>query len=625
MNSFPKTEADLQLFIRRLALRGQVLPIAAGFSVDESVREVTFRATAENGFRTTREVLDIAGLKRGRRLSSLLSFDDVEDLAKFQHVIGTAVEREPLDLQCGVVGSSRDWMNFFGIPIRRSYVSAYRRISPRALREQLMLRARWALLPFTFDFANQERLLTKCPRCNYLLGWSRAAAIQVCDRCASKGDHCDLREFDQETLDFPDHEAMRCVFSVIDPSPEAFSTYQIHRDFRGLSRGHLFQFCVRLAGAVSGKNPIRGLDPNEVGVAGRSILDWPEGFERLLTGDRCSKQHTSLSRLRCDPSLDPKLRMRIGQIFDQARRKEIFSRRHEIGSNRVHSPVRHSRVELKKLEASLKDAADKAISAAKTSGGEEALVKIVRDIRRCRELATVLGLPVFDLIPLYENGELPELDGELGDFFQRPKNSRSKSQLQLNSLGPSRQRPMPLIRALSLMRARCDHPWPEIFSAIRSGTLIVSRKSNDKTGVLAGIYTDDLDWVRNIPSTTSRFTKIAITQEEAARTLGISPNTFGYAVKYSFLSPGQTIADLNNFRQTWMFSFEVKDLFAANHLVPHIAFRKLVKSKVPRKAGHALSFWLRSDVYNFTGDMAATPLLPLSTWKLDGKHLASNR
>ncbi len=596
------------------------LPIQAGHHPVEGPRELIFRAAAENGFRRTKDVLEFSGFGRNRMLSGVQSIDHIGNLAKFKSVLGT-----PNDFGSANVGgtmpieSSRDWVNFMGAAVRRSFLSRWRRVSPRRLRQAPVLHAVWALKPFGFDVFTRETLISACPRCDAKLCWNWAEDVTLCGACAIRGETSDMRDFCQPLVEFEDEKGVHFVADQIDPETmERRSMYGLHTDLEASSRGQLFQLAVKTAAAISGCDPGESIPVRAIERAGRAILHWPEGFEALFDENvsaegagRLDVGSRPLSRLTADRTLDRSLRLKISDLAAQRRRREVFNMRSLAPAETNMSP-RGPRSEIVKLEASLRLAVPRALQRITAQQDDaQTIAAIMRDIKRCRTTAASLGLPPFELLELYEKGMLPELQSDIGHLAGPPVENAGTLQILLNAKS-GQHSGIPLVRAASLLRGRNDVPWADVLAAIATGAVRAVRGQRKGQGILGELWTSDWDKLREVVSSRYRspFLYTAVTHQEAAQTMGIGAKVVSDAVQREVLPKVLSLADITKIRAFWMFSFEVKDLFRMNLLGVSATFRALHKTRFERVLTSSFSLWRRSDIYSFLAQRVTRPQLP---------------
>ncbi|KQV83176.1 hypothetical protein [Rhizobium sp. Root1220] len=607
------------------ALIDDDLPLAAGHHTAEGPREVAFRAAAENGFRRTQAVMEFTGHGPRTKLSSLTSPDFISDISRFRRVLGVSAEAvDNYRDNARPLYGSRDWVTFHGCNVRRAYISPYRRVSPRRLRQESVLNSMWSLRPLTFDVGTRERLLDQCPTCQLKLGWGWAEDVALCDVCASMGRKCNLSDYCQEVLEFSDEEAVNFITDQVDPAfAERRSTYDLPAIFASTSRGQLFQFAIKIAAACNGDDPAKGITPAALENAGRSILSWPAGFERLLEGTPANITTSEqagpaafrpLNRLRSDPTLDANLRRLVGDMVCEARRKEVFSLRFNL-----HIPVgtvsaRATRSELIKLETNLRKAVDQAAHRITSAPDDvQTLAIIIRDNKRHRQLADQLGVPTFELLQLYESGVLPSMELDLGQLTYLSLVGDAWEHVgALWKVRRSQEHGLPIVRAASLLSGRSDLPWPEIVHAICDRRLAVWRGPKAGPGIFGELRTRDYDGLERVLATRlqSRFQCVGTTHDEAARTMGIGRKIITDAIRQRVIPEIPTVAAINRIRADWMFSFEIKDLLKINGAAITVQFRALHRSKAERVLAESFSIWRRSDVYLFLAKLMPLPRLP---------------
>jgi hypothetical protein len=308
----------------------------------EGLPQAIIRAAAANSYYQSKLVVRAAGVSGYASVGSAGTW-------------ASGIE-EALATTLGVPGGSADirrllhapdkqrkgWHEFFGAHIRVVHrVLDRRRVSPRALRVSQHCRAMWSIRPFSFDPATKEYLLDKCPVCGRHFGYVHTVGMAHCEHCLTT-DHegfirgrVDLRDFPQPLVSVDDVEALDFVTGLIDPDPEvraAFSPTLPDR-LRSYDRGALFEFAIALACAITSDPEWQGgflsrpksnadyarFTPAVLSTAGRIILSWPSGFDRLAERVRAGADKRSshyglrkelgpLVGLTVDPYIEPGLR-----------------------------------------------------------------------------------------------------------------------------------------------------------------------------------------------------------------------------------------------------------------------------------------------------------------------------
>jgi hypothetical protein len=146
----------------------------------------------------------------------------------------------------------------------------------------------WHLSALSFEPDTLELLLEACPTCGKRLDFKNARAFHTCDACQT-----DFREVEQPIVQVEDRQALKFVTDLIDPlSHRQCDALQICPALAKQDRGSLFMLCVFIA-KILDKNFDRDdggkltsmsgacVSPSNLSLAGRAILEWPVGFDKL--------------------------------------------------------------------------------------------------------------------------------------------------------------------------------------------------------------------------------------------------------------------------------------------------------------------------------------------------------
>ncbi|RUM03580.1 hypothetical protein [Rhizobium anhuiense] len=404
-------DAEVAHAVERAANVGRILALPVDLQPGEHLRDAAFRAVSRNGFSNSDVVLKLAKSK-SRSLASLHG-GAADDIGRLIDVLGI---RKDADAVKGFLtetpGCGRDWVEFFGVNLRRGHLTSRRRVSPTSLRKYGAQKAMWSLQPLGFDVATKEELLGHCPVCQSELGWSRNFGVNFCDRCARPGKAAvDLRDFPQPLADIQDEAAVQLFADLVDPeAADRRAKLKLHPELSQLGRGALFQFAVQSASRFDKTKAGWGgcLKVSSIERAGRAILEWPKDFDQLLAPRKAGQ--CDISALCSDPTLSSNLRSLLKERKDKCLGRVVVEKVGRSMSSsipsapiRMSGPMRSGRVELRRLT-------DRA--------GEihavEAAVALLRSSSQARTLAKDIGLPVPHLVDLFDDGLLPELISVFG-------------------------------------------------------------------------------------------------------------------------------------------------------------------------------------------------------------------
>jgi transposase len=319
-----------------------VATVGAPF-VGESLLGYIARALSVTAVRNLRAMLTLADAAKPNAAAIATTLVDPDEIDRVATLFGCP----PVEItsrtyaMCTIEHSGAEAMNFFGTEIRYHFRECkFRRVSPRALNIAQYHRALWELRPIAFDPQTQEKLIDTCPVCNRKLGWLRADAPYLCDKC---DDVVDLRDFPQPISPVEDEEAYRFVVGLIDPDAvkkEAARRLlpEIWSDF---SNSHLFEAAIALAsgltmdpasssharGRSKRRDQFEALTPELLALAGRAIIGGDRGFAALCERYRAymelrpnhfgrRKELGPLASITYDRHIDPKIRDRLSSLID---------------------------------------------------------------------------------------------------------------------------------------------------------------------------------------------------------------------------------------------------------------------------------------------------------------------
>lgn len=224
----------------------------------EGLAETVFRASAENCFLNTLNIMNLAeipGIHAGSIGTGVAGREGL-----LAHVLGPNWSAEAVAAIAFQPDERVGWHSWFGTSIRRvRRMAKTRRVAPRSLSVSLHLKAVWSLKPFCFDPETREALLAECPVCGHQFGFRCSFGVQFCDRCSRSDDEgfirgaVDLRDFPQPLIEVDDDEGLSVVTGLIDPDPKLRSTTlrSLPEQIREFGDSQLFELCVSLAAAKS--------------------------------------------------------------------------------------------------------------------------------------------------------------------------------------------------------------------------------------------------------------------------------------------------------------------------------------------------------------------------------------
>jgi hypothetical protein len=546
-------------------------------------------------------------------------------------------------------------IDFFGVPIRPQYRNVtIRRLSPLALRISGHHRAIWELSPFSFDPHTMERLLQSCPVCGGTLGWRRTFGICYCDRCmdCNRRPTVDLRDFPQPLVEVDDMEALRFVVSLVDPERQEplLSGLDLPPAVRDLSRGDLFDLAIFLVRVLTyelrtdgggrtakfNSSQSIGFPPEFMAVAGRAIVDWPQGFSNLASMLRL-KQSERKGAFGLDKELGAFREMGRGArlsnnvnailmsgMHEDMRRTDgaaMFLRRRSLRSDARMNSTQAQEVlgcGKKKLVALADSGEVAAVRHRKLivfDGAEiESIAAARADIIGGGPTAARLGVPLGALPDLTTRGLIHRLEGPaLALVSEKEQYRRSSIEAlisELNACIDSRTMEEDQRLTLAASRLFVGHkPWGAIIEAIRTGQLPVRRGQSRKGGLLDQLGADPAQVCPVIA-----YGKILIASDpngftnyyEASIYFGVHVAVFCKLTAAGFLPARYgntrrlTRSALDDFAKEYVFTEEVaRQLRISKSGAMNALNRRHVKPVVTLDKSHV---WLKSDVDAFLKD-----------------------
>ncbi|MBY3568950.1 hypothetical protein [Rhizobium laguerreae] len=276
-------EPTAEAAARRLQLLGKRLAIPVAPLEGEGLPDLYHRAIRRNGEEFASTLWHFfAGFNKPefshRNFVDLRVSDET-----FANFLGTplgAADIAPLRyrrLSSGLV-------SFFGRTIKLSSLSQQRRVSPRFLAEFGYQKAIWSLLPIAFDPSNHEYLMSRCPVCQADLTFARSLGLSFCHACVSADGQgvVNFEDFPQDIVQLESYENIDFACSLIDPALDETrdATRILHPDLRSVGRGQIFEFIVligRLLDKAEGLTE-SSVTPAHLDVATGAVRAWPRGF-----------------------------------------------------------------------------------------------------------------------------------------------------------------------------------------------------------------------------------------------------------------------------------------------------------------------------------------------------------
>ena len=580
----------------------------------EHLRDAAYRAMSQNGFTNTDFVLKLAETRSFKTLSGIRDCTK-EEIARLVAVLGieqhAAATTLTLDTSCH---SGRNEISFFGLALRRCHLATARRVAPSTLRQRNVLKGSWSLRPLTFDLSTMETLLEKCPECGKVLGWSRCLGVCFCDHCVDP-DHpwrglVDLRDFPQAKVEVRDAEALAFLAEVVDPEQTChLSKRKLHDQIAGLSRGEIFQFIIQIAGRLDGigRNSSARLSPMSLERASKAILAWPDEFDALSIdkpGIHEESRHdaTGIMSLKADETLSPAVRVLVKERSGISLRRRLLSRINSLKPVPANSHPGSTDPKRRNFMGEL-------ARAAATAGGlhpAEAAVALLRTNPKSRAIASVVGLPVPQLLPAFE-------DGLLGDFspLSEGEGARRGSMLDTPLLEGIRLRrvearldqSLSLFRAANAMAHMSANRWWRALKAIRDGVLPFSLiPANSPLVFRLRIY--DLSALRECvcePEPDWPLDRLPLRLHEAAQAMGRAPEAIRDLVTHGMLPREPSWTDITKIRTSWMFCSEITQAAALSGVSlkrPDIIMGRTCAATI--MVGNT-RLWSRCDVETYLG------------------------
>lgn len=596
-------EAEIAHAVGRAASVGRTLALPVDLEAGEHLRDAAFRAVSRNGFSNSAVVLKLAKSNSFKSLASLHGAA-ADDIGRLIDVLGIRKDADAVkQFLTATPGCSRDWVEFFGVNLRRGHLTSRRRVSPTVLRKHGTQKAMWSLQPLGFDVATKEELLDHCPVCKCELGWSGNFGVNYCDSCARPGQAAiDLRDFPQPLADIQDEEAVQFFSDLVDPeAAHRRSKLELHPELTQLGRGDLFQLAIQIAGRLDKTPPgwVDCLTVSSIGRAGRAIMEWPNGFDLLAESlDTASRDEAEpgvgFDRLHVDRTLSAQVRKILKQRFEKRLRKRIARKidwSSPLTGIRPARTLKHSRGELKRLASSPTDVSP-----------IDAAVLLLRNSPHARNIAAELGLPLPFLVDLFDAGMLPELSPLLKEVRGSCTGlwgTSVRDQLSRTTSSAATDNMLPLWPTCFALTHLSGPHWVRIFQAIVDGDLQTARWRPSGPALVKQLRFEDIGALTHVlyfGISSSNTDKVPMTQCDASFALGRSRMTVHNLIKNEMLPSNPTGLDVVELRRNWMFLTEIGDLTSLGRKdVPNLR-QVLGASNVARISIGDTTLWSRLGV-----------------------------
>ncbi|NTI16069.1 hypothetical protein G6L29_10520 [Agrobacterium rhizogenes] len=527
---------------RRLDLIGTRLALPVTPQPGEGLPDLYLRAISRNGeeFASTLWPL-LAGVPKAYFSHRNFVDLEIEDRA-FCAFLGTPwgeMDISPLRysrLGPGVV-------TFFETSLRLSSLSSTRRLSPRFLSTNGYQKAIWAISSLSFDPGNRELLLTCCPVCGEQLNFQRVRGLFHCPMCKD-GSGCysvDFRDFPQPILEMESYENIDLACALIDPEHPRKPNWQFHPDLGSLERGQLFEFIVllaRLIDAVDGDYSEGTVSPSALDAATAAIRRWPSGFIELGEKIKDVWQRPSykngrsflhpvsreLTKLSCffSPS--------FAKVVKNQLRAGLGTASHHVANEALTRTARFRRSipRTQKLGGFDLDAPEDKFALA---------MLLARESKAVRSEAKNAGLPLIELVSLYDSGVLRCPDGELDRYFASASSGDDLTRRITSIAAPASPSDGLLLTDAVFTIARGQVPWTRVFKEVFTGNLPV-KMADGRAPLIRRIFVDDLSKLSNVCKADCAHDKVIISNSDAAFYLSVTDAEIARLVTGSLLPLG---------------------------------------------------------------------------------------
>ncbi|MBY3178132.1 hypothetical protein HFO27_26425 [Rhizobium leguminosarum] len=426
----------------------------------EGIPDLLLRATSENGFHSMRVVSLMLGCAENISWShSALTSRPVDAVA-----IATVLGLESDRIQEMLYGSHPGPINFFGARISSFYLGRARRIAPTHLKQKEYQKAVWGLRCFSFDPESREKLVDRCP-CGLPLTFERSAALNFCTGCGA-----DLREIRSSNVDIADERALDFILSLIDPCADRSRQWDIDEALRQFSRGELFTLVVESAkllhlhmtGWKNTKKSSYTIPHNFLIDAADRVLNWPNGFFEMAILIQESRP-TSGTRQMAHALVES-----IPHHFTDL----IWFLRKELNLLFGRGP----RVRFRYPTTTMTQVEQPPLSYPKS----------------VKSQAKLIGLPICEVLNLYQGGSIQCPDRSLGLLLGAPATAPSLNLESIKKNVVIDAKARPVIDLVQACRSS-KHPWALVFGAILNGDIKVTwRPSREKSSCFSKcLFTTD--------------------------------------------------------------------------------------------------------------------------------------
>ncbi len=553
---------------RRLGLVGRRLAIPASPLCEEGLSDIYLRAYRRNGceFGSTLWPIASGGHNRAdfdHRSFATLKLDD----QSFADFLGTPLGAEDIApmrytrVAPGVV-------SFFGAAIKLTSLASFRRVSPRFIAEFGYQKAVWSILPLAFDPCNYEFLIERCPVCGVELTFGRSLGICFCHACVDPADPTrglvDLREFPQSIVEMDSYENLEFACSLVSPSaePKRDIANSLHPDLRIIGRGEVFEFLAligRLLDQMAGRTNRTSVSPQSLDAATEAVRKWPAGFievaERIR--DVWRRPTYGMGRGLRHPIHGEMVAFQrlFGYDFVRLIRDQLRS---GLSSNPAAM-----------LPSDRKTRFKRPIPITKREGGFdtreddqrlELATLLARRSRKVRNEAKSVGLPLVELISLYEKGLARCPDESIAQYL-RPKHSAEGDLAScITSICHPTSDPTNSLYDLVTCLSGGQVRWSGILERVLSGVHSMKIVKGDAP-LIRRIGVVDINALLHILSQSARdpwTDKVVVTNEDAGLYLSLPPHDVCKLVTSGLLpSNGIEISAIEEFRSKYISGAEI--------------------------------------------------------------------
>lgn len=207
----------------------------------ESLMSLIARTCVASGFRNLSTVLSSVGVSSRPPFVPFTRLGDAENIAALLRVETAAVMAR---MHIG----TRDVIDWFGTPLRRSFIEAReRRYSPESLRQSAHYHASWMLRPLAYCPSSFELLSSACPNCRRAVGWDHTRGIDRCEFCQEW-----LTDWVPAKVPVADRAdaARAAAIIAVDASERERAKSSLPEPFRSWESGKLFEAIVELGVAI---------------------------------------------------------------------------------------------------------------------------------------------------------------------------------------------------------------------------------------------------------------------------------------------------------------------------------------------------------------------------------------